>query len=161
MKKKKLTRTEREIVRMRYFDGLLCKEIADKLGLTVHQVKYRLRKPNVKKYIRKVVVPKLVKPMLEQIELRLANPMDSYVAKIKQDWDAKTYIWVGGQKCCYDDSRKQIQALKKIERIYGITHDQKNIERDLRKAVAKHIAWLKEMKRKAEKTLETSEIRFY
>ena len=161
MKKKKLTKTELDIVRLRYYDGLLCKEIGDKLNLTVHQVKYRLRKPNVKKYIRKVVVPKLVKPFLEQIELRLANPIESYAAKLKQDWDAKTYIWVNGKKHYYDDNPKQIQAMKGIGRLYGITYNPKNIKRDFFKAFAKHVAWLKELKALAEKTLEIGEIRFY
>lgn len=158
---KQLTDLERDIVKMRYVDILYSKEIADKLNLTVHQVKYRLRKPSVKQYIRDVVLPQLLKPVLEQIEARLADPIDSYVMQLLDNFDAKTYIWIGGKKHYYDDNRKQIQALKKIGRIIGINHDQKNIERDLRKAVAKHVAWLKEMKRRTETSLETGEIRFY
>ncbi|MHC4665410.1 MAG: hypothetical protein ACYS9T_05560 [Planctomycetota bacterium] len=161
MKKKRLTKTELDIVRLRYFDGLLCKEIADKLSLTVHQVKYRLRKPSVKQYIRDVAVPQLLKPILKQIDDRLADPIASYMMQLQYELDAKTYIWVNGKKHYYDDNRKQYRALRTIGRIYGIAHDQKNIERDLRKAVAKHVTWLKEMKRKAEKALETGEIRFY
>ncbi|MHC4640853.1 MAG: hypothetical protein ACYS32_04350 [Planctomycetota bacterium] len=34
-------------------------------------------------------------------------------------------------------------------------------ERDLRKTIAKHVLWLKEIRRKMESGIETGEMRFY
>lgn len=162
MKKKKLTKTERDIVHLRYYDHLYAYEIADKLSLTVHQVKYRLRKPNIKEYIRKKVVPKICKLAIEQIDKRLANPVESYADKLVADSKAQTYQWSGtGEKHYYPDNTRQMQAISKALRIYSVVGDQKNIERDLRKAVAKHVLWLKEMRGKMERGIETGEMRFY
>jgi len=58
---RQVTDLERQIIDMRYINGLYSKQIAEKLGLTIHQVKYRLRKPSVKKYIHDVTMPKTVK----------------------------------------------------------------------------------------------------
>ena len=87
--------------------------------------------------------------------------MESYAAQLVSDLDAETYQWFAGRKIYQSNNRKRMQAIKKIGRIYGITHDQKNKERDLQKAIAKHVLWLKEMKAKAEKALETGIMRFY
>ncbi|MHC4083972.1 MAG: hypothetical protein ACYSU3_07400 [Planctomycetota bacterium] len=161
MKQKKLIKTERDIVHLRYHERLYSYEIAQKLDLTVHQVKYRLRKSNVKEYIRKKVVPKICKQAIELIDKRLASPIHSYVDKLVADTEAQTYEWIGpGKKMCYSDNMKQMLALFKILRIYGVAGDRKNIERDLRKAVAKHELWLKKMRKKLERTIETGEMRF-
>jgi len=74
--------------------------------------------------------------------------------------DAVTYIWVNGKKHYYRDNRKQIQAFCRLGRILGITGDKKNAKRDFRKGVTKHIIWLKDVKSRVEKSLETGEIRF-
>jgi len=162
MKKKKLTKMEREIVNLRYFKRLYAFEIAEKLGLTVNQVKYRLRKPNVKEYISKKVLPKICKKFIEEIDKRLANPIHSYVAQLVTDSEAQTYEWIGpGKKRYYPDNIKQTLALFKITRIYGIAGDQKNIERDLRKAVAKHMLYLKEFRKQCENSIETGRVHFY
>jgi hypothetical protein len=135
-------------------------EIVDKLGLTIHQVKYRLRKSNVKDYIRKKVVPKICKETIKLIDKRLANPPKSYLIQLDHDIEAKTYEWIGpGKKMFHDDNMKQTLALFKILRIYGIAGDRKNIKRDMRKDVAKHVLWLKEMRRKLERGIETGEMR--
>jgi len=42
---------------MRYFQGLCNPEVAEKLGLQLNQVKYRINEPNVKQYIREEVLP--------------------------------------------------------------------------------------------------------
>ena len=52
-----LTRRELEIVFMRYFEGLCAPEVAERLGLQLNQVEYRINKPNVKRYIREEVLP--------------------------------------------------------------------------------------------------------
>ena len=162
MKKKKLTKTERDIVRLRYFEHLYSFEIAQKLDLTVHQVKYRLRKSNVKEYIRKKVVPKICKQTIELIDKRLENPIYSYVDKLAADSEAQTYQWFGpGEKHYYPDHNKNFQAICKALRIFGVVGDKKNIERDLRKAVAKHVLWLGEMRMKCERGIETGEMQFY
>lgn len=162
MKKKKLTKTERDIVRLRYFEHLYSFEIAQKLDLTVHQVKYRLRKSNVKEYIRKKVVPKICKQTIELIDKRLENPIYSYVDKLAADSEAQKYEWFGpGEKHYSPDYKKQTQAVFKALRIYGVAGDRKNIERDLRKAVAKYVLWLKEMRMKLERAIETGEMQFY
>jgi hypothetical protein len=153
MKKKKLTKTERDIVHLRYYDHLYSYEIAEKLSMTVHQVKYRLRKPNVKEYIRKKVVPKICKHTLDYIDKCSAKPVGNYVTKLMADSEAQTCRRVGpGKRIHYCNSvkcnRKHFQAVSKALRIYGVTGDQKNIERDLRKAIAKHVLWLKEMRGK-------------
>lgn len=161
MRNKKLTKTERNIVHLRYYEGLYSYEIAEKLNLTVHQVKYRLWKKNVKDYIRKKVVPKICKQTIELIDKRLENPLESYIIQLNHDIEAKTYEWIGpGEKRYFPDNMKQTLALFKILRIFGIGGDQKNIERDLRKAVAKHVFWLKVMRRKMERGIETGKMRF-
>jgi hypothetical protein len=161
MKKKKLTKTERDIVNLRYYESLYSYEIAQKLDLTIQQVKYRLRKPNVKDYIRKKIVPKICKQTIELIDKRLENPIYSYVDKLIADSEAQTYQWYGpGEKHYYPDNMKRTLAIFKALRIYGVAGDRKNIERDLRKAVAKHVLWLKEMRRKMERGIETGEMRF-
>ena len=111
-------------------------------------------------------MPKICKQAIEQIDKRLANPLDSYVEQIIADSEAETYQWVGpGKRIHCKNSvkcnRKHFQAVSKALRIYSVTGDQKNIECDLRKAVAKHVLWLKEMRRKMERGIETGEIRFY
>lgn len=116
---KQLTDLERDIIKIRYVDGLYSKEIAGKLNLTVQQVKYRLRKPSIKQYIRDVTVPQVLKPMLEQINIRLANPIDSYIAKLVYELNAQTYVWVNGEKHYCNDNRTQLQSLKKIGRIWA------------------------------------------
>lgn len=110
---KQLTDLERDIIKIRYVDGLHSKEIAGKLNVTVQQAKYQLRKPSVKQYIRDVTVPQLLKPMLEQINIRLANPIDSYIAKLVYELNAQTYVWVNGEKHYCNDNRTQLQSLKK------------------------------------------------
>ncbi len=52
-----LTKLELDIVFLRYFQGLCSPEVAEKLGLQLNQVKYRINKPNVKQYIREEVLP--------------------------------------------------------------------------------------------------------
>ena len=53
----KLTRVELDIVRLRYLAGLCNQHIADFLGLTLHQVKYRIKKPNVQKFFQEFIWP--------------------------------------------------------------------------------------------------------
>ena len=52
-----LTRCELDIVFMRYFEGLCNPEVAERLGLQLNQVEYRINKPNVKRYICEEVLP--------------------------------------------------------------------------------------------------------
>ena len=52
-----LTKLELDIVFLRYFQGLCNPEVAEKLGLQLNQVKYRINRPNVKQYIREEVLP--------------------------------------------------------------------------------------------------------
>jgi len=52
-----LTRRELDIVFMRYFEGLCDPEVAERLGLQLNQVEYRINKPNVTRYIREEVLP--------------------------------------------------------------------------------------------------------
>jgi len=52
-----LTRLELDIVFMRYFEGLCNPEVAERLGLQLNQVEYRINKPKVKRYIREEVLP--------------------------------------------------------------------------------------------------------
>ena len=52
-----LTKLELDIVFLRYFQGLCNPEVAEKLGLQLNQVKYRINKPNIKQYIREEFLP--------------------------------------------------------------------------------------------------------
>jgi hypothetical protein len=106
-------------------------------------------------------VPKICKQAIELIDKRLANPLKSYLIQLDHDIEAQKYEWIGpGEKRYYPNYMKQSLALFKILRIYGIAGDRKNIERDMRKAVAKHVLWLREMRRKMERGIETGEMRF-
>jgi len=52
-----LTKLELDIVFMRYFQDMCNPEVAERLGLKLNQVKYRINKPNVKRYIREEILP--------------------------------------------------------------------------------------------------------
>jgi hypothetical protein len=59
--KKPLTQLELDIVYLRYFEGLPSSEIAEQLGIELEKVKDKMKKPNVSKYIRMVVLPHVQK----------------------------------------------------------------------------------------------------
>ena len=135
---------EHEAIRLRYSQGLTRQQIADRLGLRFAQVKYIFTKTNVKRYIQTEIMPALWKQELTHIEGKLADPIKAYVGFLIERTEAQTYQWLGpGQKHYHPDNKKRLQALKKIGRIYGLTGDQKTIERDLKKAIHKHTEKLK------------------
>ena len=58
-------------------------------------------------------------------------------------FDAQTYQWLGpGQKHFSDNNKMQMQAITQFGRIWGVTGDQKTLERDLEKAIFKYAAKL-------------------
>jgi hypothetical protein len=56
-----LTQLELDIVYLRYFEGLPSSEIAEQLGVELEKVKDKMKKPNVSRYIRRVVLPQVLK----------------------------------------------------------------------------------------------------
>ncbi|HUU19502.1 MAG TPA: sigma factor-like helix-turn-helix DNA-binding protein [Sedimentisphaerales bacterium] len=54
---KPLTQLELDIVYMRYFEGLHSSEIAEQLGIELEKVKDKMKKPNVARYICRIVLP--------------------------------------------------------------------------------------------------------
>ena len=56
-----LTQLELDIVYLRYFEDLPSSEIAEQLGVELEKVKDKLKKPNVSRYIRRVVLPHIQK----------------------------------------------------------------------------------------------------
>jgi hypothetical protein len=56
-----LTQLELDIVYLRYFEGLPSSEIAEQLGVELEKVKDKMKKPNVSRYIRRVVLPQILK----------------------------------------------------------------------------------------------------
>ena len=138
----KLTRVELDIVRLRYLAGLCNQEIADFLGLTLHQVKYRIKKPNVQEFIGELIWPHIRDTLICEIIYKLENPVESHMKQL--EWDAKnaqTYQWVGpGKKEYQPDFRKRLRALKMLSRIHGLHGNDKNLDRDWNKAIMKYIA---------------------
>ena len=56
-----LTQLELDIVYLRYFEDLPSSEIAEQLGIELEKVKDKMKKPNVSRYIRRVVLPQIQK----------------------------------------------------------------------------------------------------
>ena len=69
-----LTRLELDIVFMRYFEGLCNPEVAERLGLQLNQVEYRINKPKVKQYIREEVLPHTQKQLTVKLNTANINP---------------------------------------------------------------------------------------
>ena len=68
---KPLTQLELDIVYMRYFEGLHSSEIAEQLGIELEKVKDKFKKPNVARYIHRVVLPDTQKQ--PKVKLNTAN----------------------------------------------------------------------------------------
>lgn len=82
---KPLTQLELNIVNMRYFEGLRSSEIAERLGIELENVKDKLQKPNVNRYILNVVLPQTKK--LPKVKLNTLN--------IKPEIGTKLYYLAG------------------------------------------------------------------
>jgi hypothetical protein len=80
-----LTQLELDIVYLRYFEGLHSSEIAEQLGVELEKVKDKLKKPNVSRYIRRVVLPHIQQQ--PSIKLNTLN--------IKSSTGAKLYYFAG------------------------------------------------------------------
>ena len=94
-----LTPVELDIVRLRHSEGLCTREIANRLGLRWHQVRYRLRKANVRRYVQQVIKPAQARQRIEQIKQDLADPVEAYARKLQADLERQTYQWVAkGQR---------------------------------------------------------------
>ena len=139
---KKLTRVELDIVRLRYLAGLCNQHIADFLGLTLHQVKYRIKKPNVRRFFFEFIWPHIRDSLICEFIYKLEKPVESHMEQL--EWDAKnamTYQWVGpGNKEEQPDLRKRLRANKMLGRIHGLYGPDKNRDRDWTNAVMKYIA---------------------
>jgi hypothetical protein len=141
-KNKKLTRVELDIVRLRHLAGLCNQQIANFLGLTLHQVKYRLKKPTVKEFVADFIWPHKRDTALCNIIYILENPAEAHLEQLKRDAsDAMTYKWVGpGEKEDLPDLRKRLRALKMLGRIKGLYGRDKNLDRDWYNAVTIFVA---------------------
>jgi hypothetical protein len=139
-KNKKLTRVELDIVRLRYLAKLCNQQVADFLGLTLHQVKYRLKKPNVQKFFYEFIWPHIRDSLICELIYKLENPVESHMEQL--EWDSKnatTYQWVGpGKKEYQPDLGKRMRALKMLSRIHGLYAHDKNLHRDWLNAVTKY-----------------------
>ncbi len=68
---KPLTQLELDIVYLRYYEGLHSSEIAEQLGIELEKVKDKMKKPNVSRYIHRVVLPDTQKQ--PKVKLNTAN----------------------------------------------------------------------------------------
>ena len=68
---KPLTQLELDIVYLRYYEGLHSWEIAEQLGIELEKVKDKFKKPNVSRYIQRVVLPDTEKQ--PKVKLNTAN----------------------------------------------------------------------------------------
>ena len=137
----KLTRVELDVVRLRYLAGLCNQEVANFLGLTLHQVKYRIKKPNVQRFIKEFIWPHIRDTSIGNCIVALENPVESHMNKLKWDMDnAMTYQWVGpGEKEFIPDNRKRLRALKMWGRIKGLRDHDRNLDRDWTNAIMKFV----------------------
>ena len=137
----KLTRVELDIVRLRYLAGLCNQHIADFLGLTLHQVKYRIKKPNVQNFFQEFIWPHIRDTTICNLIYKLENPVESHMEQL--EWDSKnaeTYQWVSsGKKEFQPDLRKRLRAIKMLSRIHGLHDHDKNLDRDWTNAVMKYM----------------------
>ncbi len=77
---KPLTQLELDIVYMRYYEGLHSSEIAEQLGIELEKVKDKMKKPNVARYIHRVVLPDTQKQ--PKVKLNTANINTTIGAKL-------------------------------------------------------------------------------
>jgi DNA-binding transcriptional regulator LsrR (DeoR family) len=75
-----LTQLELDIVYLRYFEGLPSSEIAEQLGVELEKVKDMMKKPNVSRYIRLVVLPQILKR--PRLKLNTLNRKSTIGAKL-------------------------------------------------------------------------------
>ncbi len=136
----KLTRVELDIVRLRYLAGLCNQHIANFLGLTLHQIKYRIKKPNVQKFFQEFIWPHIRDSLICKLIYQLENPVESHLEQLEHDSkNAMTYQWVGpGKKEYQPDLSKQLRALKMLSRIHSMHGHDKNLDRDWTNAVMKY-----------------------
>ena len=90
-KNKKLTRVELDIVRLRYLAGLSNQGVADFLGLRLYQVKYRIKKPNVRRFVQEFIWPHFRDTFICELTDKLDDPVQSYINQLEQDTEAMTY----------------------------------------------------------------------
>ncbi len=141
---KNLSTLDKQIVHCRYLAGLTNRETADQLNVGFWQVKYRIRKPQVRAYIRKRIIPKLVKVTLLDIDKKLSDPMRAFGAYIRQQTDAKTYVWCNKRRNWYNDNGRQIKALRRISSIYGLLSGRQNHNRDIERWMRRMVSELKQ-----------------
>jgi len=123
-----LTPLELDIVRLQHSEGLCTRQIAQRLGLRWHQVRYRLRKQNVQHYVEKVILPSQKRQRIEQIRQDLSDPVKAYAGKLQSDLERQTYQWVAvGQRVWQPHWKHQQQAARRLSRLMGTSHDQKNV----------------------------------
>jgi DNA-binding MarR family transcriptional regulator len=77
---KPLTQLELDIVYLRYYEGLHSSEIAEQLGIELEKVKDKMKKPNVARYIHRVVLPDTQKQ--PKVKLNTANINTTIGAKL-------------------------------------------------------------------------------
>ena len=137
---KKLTRVELDIIRLRYLGKRCNQEIAGILGLSLHQVKYRMKKPNVKKFFQEFIWPHIRDSLIGEHIYKLENLVDSHKEQLEYDSkNAMTYQWVGpGEKEYSPDLKKRLRAMKMLGRIHHMFGKDKNLTRDWTKAVMKY-----------------------
>lgn len=144
----KLTPLDRQIVSYRYLAGLTNRETADQLKLRFWQVKYRIRKPQVQDYIRRRIIPKLVKAMLLDIDRKLSNPMKAFAAYIQQQAETKTFAWGNKKRNWYDHNGRQLKALERISSVLGLLSKRQNHNRDIHRWVKRMVSELEQKRRR-------------
>ena len=148
-----LTVREFDCVRLRYFEGLTSREIAERLGLTLDQVRYRFTKPNVRRYILTHALPFLIKTELNDIEWKMDNPALCYFRDLWAQRHADRYIWCGNKKHWYPDNRKRGKALDRLCSFFGVYPGgrPRNFNRDLTRWVDR---WVTDLAKRRERILK-------
>lgn len=139
-----LSSVEKKVVHCRYVEGLTNRETAEKLNLGFWNVKYRIRKPTVQAYIRRYVIPKIVKRTLRDIDQKLSDPFKAFIACLKNETEAKTFIWGQKRRNWYDHNSRQMKALRRISSIFGLFHYKQNHNRDIRRWMNRMVLELKQ-----------------
>ena len=117
----KLSALDANIATLRVINSLTNQEVANQVGLRLYQVKYRVRKPAVRKYMN-VLAKEAVNTEINRINTRLINPPASFVTNLIEQTQATTYLWISASnKMTIPKSKARLQASLKLSKLMGLT----------------------------------------
>lgn len=105
MEKYHLSKRDLEVVHLKYTKFMSGPKIALKLGITYDQVKYCLKKPNVKRYINEIVLPEVNRER-ERLEEQIKSEREAQIEQLYEDLNST-------------DEKKRTKALKELTKLYS------------------------------------------